>query len=303
MGKTVLFIGGPTASGKTALSLHAAKHLNGEIVNADSMQIYAGMETLAASPSSDEMAQAPHHLFSYLALSQRCSVGLWAEMALEKIADINARGKIAILTGGTGLYFKAMETGLAEVPEVSREIIDELASLSYESLRETANQIDADASAKIAAGDRQRLIRLVSVYQQTGQTLSSFQTATQPLLDSSQTLGIVVQPDREHLYQRIETRFDLMVDNGVLDEVRVIHAGNLDRELPGMKAVGLRPLLDHLDGEIDLETAIDLAKRDSRRYAKRQFTWFSNQHPHWARIETTHPDTQIDELEKLLNAL
>ena len=190
--------------------------------------------------------------------------------------------------------------GLAEVPTVSSDIVERLNARSIDELRSEAAAIDADAAGKIESGDRQRLIRLISVFRETGQTLSSFQKDTRPLLHPDRLMGVVIQPDRDVLYRRIEQRFDAMLSEGALDEARAIHRAGLDRELPALKAVGLRPLLGHLDGDIDLETAIDLAKRDSRRYAKRQFTWFANQHPHWARIDASDLKHQIDQLDKLL---
>lgn len=300
MTRDIVMLAGPTASGKTALSLYAAQRLNGEIINADSMQVYSGMDIISASPSAHERSQAPHHMFGVLDMAERCSTGRWVDMALSAIDDITGRGKTAILIGGTGLYFRALESGLADVPAVSTEVLDGLNDLPTETLRQEAETIDGKAAARIDSGDRQRLIRLISVYRQTGQTLSSFQEHTHPLLDPGRLIRVVIQPERDALYQRIEQRFDQMIEAGAPDEARAIYARGLDRDLPAMKAVGLRPLLDCLSGAIGLETAIELGKRDSRRYAKRQFTWFSNQHPDWDRIEANTPDAQKQAFEAIL---
>jgi tRNA dimethylallyltransferase len=302
----ILFLAGPTASGKTALSLHAARALNGEIVNADSMQVYAGLDIIAAQPGPEEKAAAPHHLFAQIDAGERCSVGRWARLALERIQDITARGRTAILVGGTGLYFKALTDGLAPAPDIPGEINDAVQALyergGLEALREEAEAADPLGAARIKAGDRQRLMRIIAVKRASGAALSDLQAETAPLVDRERWRGVVIRPPRDTLYERIEARFDRMLAAGALGEVRALAARELDPALPAMKAVGVPPLLDHLAGHIELETAIEIAKRDSRRFAKRQFTWFSNQHPGWARIESLDPDDQREELARRLKS-
>ncbi|MEQ8435519.1 MAG: tRNA (adenosine(37)-N6)-dimethylallyltransferase MiaA [Oceanicaulis sp.] len=302
----ILFLAGPTASGKTALSLHAARALNGEIVNADSMQVYAGLDIIAAQPGPEEKAAAPHHLFAQIDPGERCSVGRWARLALERIGDITARGRTAILVGGTGLYFKALTDGLAPAPAVPDEINDAVQALyergGLEALRKEAETADPAGAARIKAGDRQRLMRIVAVKRASGAALSDLQAQTTPLVDRERWRGVVIRPPRDTLYARIEARFDQMLAAGALDEARLLAERRLDPALPAMKAVGVPPLLDHLAGHIELETAIELAKRDSRRFAKRQFTWFSNQHAGWARIESLDPKNQREELALLLKS-
>jgi len=302
----ILFLAGPTASGKTALSLHAARALNGEIVNADSMQVYAGLDIIAAQPGPEEKAAAPHHLFAQIDPAERCSVGRWARLALERIQDITARGRTAILVGGTGLYFKALTDGLAPVPDIPDDISDAVQALyergGLEALREEAEAADPAGAARIKAGDRQRLMRIVAVKRASGVALSDLQAETAPLVDRGRWRGIVIRPPRDTLYARIEARFDQMLAAGALDEARLLAARDLDRALPAMKAVGVPPLLDHLAGTVELKAAIEIAKRDSRRFAKRQYTWFSNQHPGWARIESLDPDDQRAELARHLKS-
>jgi len=298
----ILLLAGPTAAGKTALSLHAADVLDGEIVNADSMQVYAGLEVIAAAPSAAERQSAPHHLFAVLDPSERCSAGRWSRMALDAIEDITARGKTVVLVGGTGLYFKALTEGLAPAPDISPAIAADVAALyeegGLEALRAEAAAADPQAADK--ALDPQRLQRIVAVKRASGRALSALHEDTRPLIEPSRWRGVVIQPPRPLLYQRIEARFETMVAAGALDEARAIAARALDPALPAMKAVGVPPLLAHLRGEIALEAAIDTAKRDSRRYAKRQYTWFSNQHPGWPRIESLDPEAQRAELARLL---
>lgn len=302
MSPDILLLAGPTASGKTALSLHAARALSGEIVNADSMQVYAGLDVIAAGPSGEETAAAAHHLFGAIDPGERCSVGRWSRLALERIDEITGRGKTAILVGGTGLYFKALTEGLAPAPDIPASVAAQVEALyaqgGLEALRAEAEAADPDAAAK--ALDPQRLMRIVAVKRASGTTLTELQAKTEPLIDPARWRGVVIQPPRALLYERIETRFDTMVAAGALEEARALLQRDLDAALPAMKAVGLPPLLAHLRGETDLETAVATAKRDSRRYAKRQYTWFSNQHPGWPRIESLDPAAQRAELARFL---
>ena len=304
MTKSILILAGPTASGKTALSLHAGARLDGEIVNADSMQIYAELPVISAQPSTAEQSAAPHHLFGVLDPAERCSVGRWTDMALAAIADIRKRGKTPILVGGTGLYFKALLDGLAPTPNIDSHVSEAVEALHRDggvrALRAEADRVDPVASARIMGADKQRLMRVIAVARAAGRALSELQSETKPLIDPDSVMGVVIQPDREALYARIEARFDQMIDANVLDEARAIAARNLDADLPALKAVGLPPLLSHLAGEITLDEAVETAKRDSRRYAKRQYTWFSNQHGGWPRITALDPEDQQVELEHIL---
>jgi len=304
MSQRVLILAGPTASGKTALSLHAARRLDGEIVNADSMQVYDGLPIISAQPSAEDRAAAPHHLFGVIDPAERCSAGRWAAMALAAIEAIQARGKTPILVGGAGLYFKALLEGLAPVPDIPAEVTAGVEALfdvgGLDALRAEAERLDPAASARIGEGDRQRLMRVIAVARTAGRPLSELHADTAPVIDPDTVHGVVIQPDREALYARIERRFDAMVEAGALTEARALAARSLSPDLPAMKAVGLPPLLAHLAGETPLEQAIATAKRDSRRYAKRQFTWFSNQHGDWPRITALDPVVQQRELEILL---
>jgi tRNA dimethylallyltransferase len=300
----ILLLAGPTASGKSALSLHAARALDGEVINADSMQVYDGLGVITARPEPHEMAGVPHHLFGVIDPSERCSVGAWAKLAIQAVRDITGRGKRAVFVGGTGLYFKALMDGLAPTPDVPQAISDEVAALyergGLEALRAEADALDPVGAARIEAGDRQRLMRLIAVARAAGRPLSEIQAETRPLIDPKRCLGVVIAPDREALYARIEARFDQMVAHGALEEARAIAERRLSPDLPAMKAVGLPPLIAHVQGRMELDEAIDLAKRDTRRYAKRQFTWFSNQHPGWKRVQSLDPVTARAELDDIL---
>lgn len=298
-----ILIGGPTASGKTALAIALARQLGGEIVNADSMQLYKGLEILSAQPDAQERADVPHHLFGVADPSERWSAGRWADAAMEALSTINARGRRAIFVGGTGLYFKVLTQGLAPVSPIPAQVRNytlQLAQKGYEALRKKAAELDPKGAARIKPGDSQRLIRLIEVVTATGQTMAGIHAGTRPFIARADWAGFALHPDRAALYERIEARFDMMMAAGALEEARALHASGLDRNLPAMKAVGLRPLLAHLDGTLTLEEATAQGKTDSRRYAKRQFTWFANQHPDWTRLDA---ETPADNLERALAAM
>ncbi len=283
----VVFIAGPTAGGKSALALSLAEETGGEIVNADAIQVYADLRILSARPTREEEAVARHHLFGVVDGATRCSAGRWARMAEAAIAEINARGKIAIIVGGTGLYFRALEQGLSEIPEIPEEIRVE-ARMRAEALgrsRFAAEVVSQDpAMARLAVGDRQRLLRAWEVFRATGERLSDLQKAPGRAIVTRPTARVVLAPERETLYARCDARFDAMLAAGGLDEAKALKERELDPRLPVIKALGAAELIAHLSGETPLEEAVELAKRNTRRFAKRQMTWFRNQTPDWSRI-------------------
>lgn len=284
----IWLIAGPTASGKSAHALQLAEWTGAEIVNADSMQIYAGLRVLTAGPSAEEQAKTPHHLFEVADAAVGWSVGRWLEAATKVIAEIEARGNPVIVVGGTGLYFRALTHGLADVPpvpETQREISGLLyAARGEEAFREILKPLDPEAEARIEIGDRQRLVRAHAVAVATGKSLTSWQTDTKPALKPGTWEGRVLDPPRAELYARCDARLSVMVERGALDEVRAMEARGLDPSLPALKAVGYREFAAHLRGETTLEQALDAARQETRRYAKRQLTWFRNQTPDWERI-------------------
>jgi len=284
----IWLIAGPTASGKSAHALQLAEWTGAEIVNADSMQIYAGLRVLTAGPSAEERAKAPHHLFEVADAAVGWSVGRWLEAATQAIAEIEARGNPVIVVGGTGLYFRALTHGLADVPavpETQREISGLLyAARGEPDFREILRPLDPEAEARIEIGDRQRLVRAHAVAVATGKSLTSWQTDTKPALKPGTWEGRVLDPPRAELYARCDARLSVMVEQGALDEVRAMEARGLDPSLPALKAVGYREFAAHLRGETTLEQALDAARQETRRYAKRQLTWFRNQTPDWERI-------------------
>jgi len=284
---SVWLIAGPTASGKSALALRMAEALDGEIVNADSMQIYRDLRVLTARPSDEEEARAPHHLFGVADASDGWSVGRWLFAAVEAIQAIQARGRTPILVGGTGLYFLALTRGLADIPAVPeavrRQVEQTFDEAGETAVREALQAVDPAAAARIYPGDRQRLVRALSVARATGRALSEWQADTRPVIADYR--AVVIEPPRAALYARCDARFAAMVEQGALEEARALLARNLDTALPLMKAVGLRELGRHLSGELSLEAAIALGAQETRRYAKRQTTWFANQTPDWPRLK------------------
>lgn len=282
----VYFIAGPTASGKSQAGLDFAEWIGGEIINADAIQVYKDLEILSARPDRAELQRAPHHLFGYLDGAVRCSAGLWAREAVKAIAAAHQRGRPAIVVGGTGLYFRALEEGLSPIPEPPQEVREEakrrLEAMGVASFR--AEVVERDpAMARLAANDAQRLLRAWEVFETTGRPLSHYQDAPREPLIKAPAARIVIEPGREALYAACEARFDRMLERGALEEARRLAARNLDADLPVMKALGAAELIAHLDGVLTLDEAAGLAKRNTRRFAKRQLTWFRNQAADWPR--------------------
>ena len=292
----IWLIAGPTASGKSALALRLAQHLGGEIVGADSMQQYAGLTVLSAGPGPDELARAPHHLFGTADPADGWSTGRWLRAAQEVLADIAARGRDAIVVGGTGLYFRALTVGLAEVPPVP-PFVRRAAEVDFDRMgeqlfRDRLAKADPQAANRIAPGDRQRLVRAWEVYLTTGKALSEWQVGGEPVLAPGAWTAVALEPPREALYARCDARLAAMVEAGALDEVRALMARGLDPALPAMKAVGVREFAAHLAGETSLEAAIAAAQQETRRYAKRQTTWMRGQMSDWPRIAALDADGQ-----------
>ena len=286
---SVFLIAGPTASGKSALALSLAQATGGEIVNADSMQLYRDLAVLTARPTAEETARAPHHLYGAADAADGWSVGRWLEAASAALDGIAARGKDAVVVGGTGLYFRALTQGLADIPETPQAVRD-AAGERFDQEGEAAFRgalrgLDAPSEARIAPGDRQRLVRAFAVAVATGRPLSAWQAETPPP-PARAWRPLVIEPPREALYARCDARFASMVEAGALEEAKALLARELDPALPLMKAVGLRELGRHLAGELTLDEATALAAQETRRYAKRQTTWFRHQMEGWGRLDS-----------------
>lgn len=284
----ITLLAGPTASGKSRRALEMAQRTGAVIINADSQQLYADLQVLSARPSSEEEALAEHQLYGVADAGEAWSVGRWCRAVMPVLADLATEGRPALLVGGTGLYFTALTTGLADIPDVPVEVRD-AAGAAFDAdgeadFRHRLARVDPAAEARIEAGDRQRLTRAWAVARHTGRALSDWTADTTPLLPPGSWTGLVVEPERKALYANCDLRVAQMVEAGALDEVRALVARGLDPALPAMKAVGVREFAAHLAGETTLAAAVEATRQATRNYAKRQLTWFRNQTPGWARV-------------------
>lgn len=286
--KPVIFIAGPTASGKSAWAVQIAKRHGGEIINADSMQVYSDLQILSARPTQSEMEDVPHHLFGHIEGHIRYSTGQWLREVQPVILECLARDAMPILTGGTGLYFKALMDGLAQIPAISDDVFNHvkqrLDDHGVASLRLEAERIDPVSTARVLGNDPQRLSRILSVYEETGRSLTDWHDNTRPVIPKQFCRCAVLMPERAGLYARINARFADMIHNGGLDEAKAVFAKGYDSSLPMMKAIGLQQLGPYLAGTMNLSESIELASRETRRLAKRQYTWFRGQGDKWTKI-------------------
>ena len=292
----IWLIAGPTASGKSALALRLAAATGGEIVNADSMQLYADLRILTARPSPEEEAQAAHQLFGIANAAEGWSVGRWVRAAVDALAGIAGRGRDAIVVGGTGLYFRALAVGLADIPAVAAQVRSQAAAdfdaMGEVDFRGRLEAVDPVAAARITSGDRQRLVRAWEVYAATETPLTDWQIRGSPALTPGSWQAVALEPPRAALYARCDARLAQMAQAGALEEVARLAARNLDPALPLMKAVGFRELAAHLRGEATLAEAIAAAQQETRRYAKRQTTWMRGQMADWPRLTAIAPEDQ-----------
>ena len=286
MTSKITLLCGPTASGKSALAMRMAQESGAEIIGADSMQLYAGLAVLTAAPTTADREAVPHHLVGVADAADGWSVGRWLEATTAALADIASRDKPAIIVGGTGLYFRALTHGLADIPQVSRTE-SELAydKMGEEKFRRILRAYDPRAEHRIAPSDRQRLVRAHAVALHTGRALTDYHDATAPALEPGSWEALVVEPPREVIYARCDARVPELVELGALEEVRALVARQLDPALPAMKAVGVTPFAAHLRGETTLDQAIAAVAQETRNYAKRQLTWLRNQVSYWPRLD------------------
>ncbi len=276
----VLVIAGPTASGKSALALELAAQVGGTVINADSMQCYRDLEILTARPEPAALARAPHRLYGFLDAAERGSAGSWREHALAEIAAATDAGMLPIVVGGAGLYIRALTRGLAPFPEIPEPARQEAAALHRalggEAFRQRLAQLDPDGGHRLGAGDTQRLVRAYAVVRATGVPIGVWRDRAYPPAPC-RFATMLVAPARERLYAACDARFAAMIAAGALAEAAALAERGLDPGLPAMKAVGLPELIGHLRGEMPLAAAIAAAQRATRRYAKRQTTWFRHQ--------------------------
>ena len=279
MGGKVFVVAGPTASGKTALSLSLAETLGGEIVSADSMQIYRGMDIGTAKATAAEQASVPHHMLDVADPGENYSVARYVEEASACCDDILSRSRVPIITGGTGLYIDSLLSGrsFAESsdPELRAALYKEFDNKGAEAMHMRLRQIDPERAEKLAPNDRRRIVRALEVYELTGMTITEHDERTRALPPRYEAVRIVLGfKDRSVLYERIGRRVDMMLASGLIDEVRGLLSRGVDPECTALQAIGYKEPAMYLNGQLSYEDAVELIKQSSRRYAKRQITWF-----------------------------
>ncbi|MGB3041564.1 MAG: tRNA (adenosine(37)-N6)-dimethylallyltransferase MiaA [Xanthobacteraceae bacterium] len=289
MSTKAVLIAGPTASGKSALALELARNHGGVVINTDSMQVYRDLRIITARPTPEEEAQVPHRLYGHVDAAVNCSAGMWVSDAERVLVDARNEGRLPIFVGGSGLYFKALTRGLSAVPPIPPEVREAVRARldrdGPEILHEALRTRDPISAERLKSRDRSRIARALEVIEATGRSLTDWHSdGLPPLLPPDQVMAVFLAPEREALYARIDARFETMLANGALDEVRRLASRRLDPLLPAMKAHGVPALIRHLAGGLSLEEAAAIGQLDTRRYAKRQFTWFRHQLPEFAWV-------------------
>ncbi len=286
-----ILITGPTASGKSALALRLARERGGVVINADSMQVYDTLRVLTARPSEEEMEGVPHLLYGHVPASSLYSTGEWLREISALLPDLRKQGRFPVIVGGTGLYFKALTGGLSDMPAIPDEIRDRLRARLIEEgaavLHAELSQRDPAMAQGLQPGDGQRIVRALEVIEATGKSIRDFQKANGPVIvDPERAQKFVVLPERPVLHDRINRRFETMMESGAVEEVKALLALNLPPDATAMKAIGVSQIADMLAGRMSEAEVIEKSAAATRQYAKRQMTWFRNQMgPDWTRIQ------------------
>lgn len=282
MSKTIWIVAGPTASGKSALALSLAQRHNGTVVNADSMQVYREIPILGAQPDAVDFSAAPHVLYGHRSLLHNHSAAEWVSEAIPAIRAVLAQGRQPILTGGTGMYLRALLEGFSPMPAVPeavrRHVSDLYDMLGPDGFHQALRDVDPVSADRLHPTDRQRMIRAREIFEVSGMPLSAWQE--QPKANAAPDLhyrAIILLPPRDVLYAQINKRFGIMLERGALAEAKTVHLLHPDPTLPGTRALGLPSLRDYIDGRLTMDEAIEQSQAQSRQYAKRQYTWFRNQ--------------------------
>ncbi len=282
MNKPIIILSGPTASGKSALAMVIAGELGAVIINCDSKQLYREIPIITAQPSDEDKAQVPHELYGVMSAAEDCSVGRWLDMARQAIDKVHSEGKTPLLVGGTGMYIKSLTDGISAVPQIDNEIRRSTRNIIAESgaeyLHNMLEKEDPDMAARLKKGDSQRVARAYEVIKQTGKSLIYWQE--QPpvtFYPEASFRKFFLSPPKEEVYSNCNLRFGKMLEAGVMEEIEALNKMGLSPELPSMRAHGVPELRAVLHGTMSMEEAAEQAKRNTRHYIKRQFTWFRHQ--------------------------
>lgn len=302
-GHDALVVFGPTASGKSSLAVDVATAFDGTVINADSLQVYKELRILTARPSRAEEARAPHRLYGILPGHEGCSAGRWLDMASREILETLRGRRLPILVGGTGMYLQALIEGLSPMPAISPEIraqaLERHARLGGAAFHAEVAGFDDVSAGKIPPGDTQRLVRAWEIYRQTGRTFSQWRAEPRRRASGLETVRfhvLALAPERAVLYAGIDRRFDAMLTQGAIEEVRALNALGYDSAAAVMKAVGVRQIMAYLQGRSSLDEAAFEAKTLSRRYAKRQLTWLRGQFNTAYRIDAQYSESITPEI-------
>jgi tRNA dimethylallyltransferase len=294
----VALIAGPTASGKSSLAMRIAERAGGVVINADSAQVYRDLRVVTARPSETEEATLPHRLFGHINGAEACSAMRWANDAKAEIAAAHQDGQPAILVGGTGLYHRTLFEGLAPIPEIDADIRAAIRALPVAEAYAALEGEDPTSAARLNATDTTRIARALEVARSTGRPIGEWQREKKGgIADDIALAPLILLPDRDWLYARCDSRFADMFENGAVEEVRALLDRQLDLALPVMRAIGVPEIIAFLEGKLDQDEAIAAAAQATRRYAKRQYTWFANQPPSdWPRVSESEYIENIDDI-------
>lgn len=305
--KTVVFLVGPTACHKTEAAVELCKRLNGEVVSADSVQVYRDMDIGSAKPTMEERQGIPHHMMDCVSIDDRAfSVAKYREMALAAIQEIQKRGKLPVVTGGSGLYISALTSPLNFAvpgnPEI-RAALNAKYDAAPEQVYRQLQLADPATAERLHPNDKKRIVRALEIFQSSGKPLSTYGNAFHTVQDEALPYNVLllgVTMERDVLYQGIDMRVERMMETGLLDEARRIYTMGYDRQLPAMQSIGYKQLFAFFDGTCSCEEAVEAIKRDTRRYAKRQLTWFRRDtRIHWTDVTQWTP-AHIDAMEQTI---
>tara|TARA_B100000029_G_scaffold354041_1_gene346813 strand:- start:106 stop:1017 length:912 start_codon:yes stop_codon:yes gene_type:complete len=303
MKNKIILISGPTASGKSNFAYKVAKKINGEIINADSIQIYKDLKILTARPNIKD-SDPVHHLYGFLGGEEIWSVGKWIKVAKDISDKIIAKKMTPIIVGGTGLYFKAITEGLSPIPDIDPKVREELTNLlrskGINSLRKILKDLDPAAYKKIGSNDQQRILRALEVYKGTKRKISDFWKIKRVKLFNNEFKKINLTISRDLLYENCDKRCDEMINQGAIEEVRTLLEKNYKFNAPVMNAIGVKEIRQYLEKKIELIDAVNLIKYRTHQYAKRQITWSKHQMITWEGLSTQLSDKIVDNFIKKL---